>query len=74
MFTVDAFVVFSQAIPSQSLGFVDSKASELSVSVGDKHFTIRQSRSLLTSNRKEGTTGAGSRSRLALGLAVLGFR
>ncbi|CAI6337144.1 unnamed protein product [Periconia digitata] len=54
----DAFVVFSQAIPSESLGFVDPKAHELSVSVGDKHFTIRQSRSLLTSNRKEGTTGA----------------
>ncbi|KAF1948835.1 hypothetical protein CC80DRAFT_295657 [Byssothecium circinans] len=54
----EAFVVFSQAIPSSSLGFVDSTASELTVSVGDRDLTIQQSRGLLTSNRKQGTTGA----------------
>lgn len=55
----DAFIVFSQAIPSQSLGFIDAKAAEVEITVGGKDLTIRQSRGLLTSNRKEGTTGAG---------------
>ncbi|KAF2705648.1 hypothetical protein K504DRAFT_387788, partial [Pleomassaria siparia CBS 279.74] len=54
----DAFLVFSQAIPSQSLGFVDSQASTLDITVAGRHLTIHQSRGLLTSNRKEGTTGA----------------
>ncbi|KAH7072370.1 putative methyltransferase-domain-containing protein [Paraphoma chrysanthemicola] len=54
----EAFVVFSQGIPSQSLGFIDSQASTLEVSVGGNDLTIHQSRGLLTSDRKSGTTGA----------------
>ncbi|KAF2637512.1 hypothetical protein P280DRAFT_492382 [Massarina eburnea CBS 473.64] len=54
----EAFVVFSQAIPSLPLGAIDSNASELVITVQDKDLTIRQSRGLLTSNRKQGTTGA----------------
>ncbi|PVI04497.1 hypothetical protein DM02DRAFT_179171 [Periconia macrospinosa] len=54
----DSFLYYSQPLPSHSLGFLDRNASELSVSVADRLLTIRQSPSLLTSNRKEGTTGA----------------
>ncbi|KAF2035217.1 hypothetical protein EK21DRAFT_54734 [Setomelanomma holmii] len=54
----EAFVVFSQAIPSQSLGFIDPKASTLEINVGGHDLTIHQSRGLLESTRKEGTTGA----------------
>ncbi|KAH8728958.1 hypothetical protein GQ44DRAFT_701354 [Phaeosphaeriaceae sp. PMI808] len=53
-----AFVIFSQDIPSQSLGFIDSQASTLDISVAGYDLTIHQSRGLLTSDRKEGTTGA----------------
>lgn len=52
-------MVFSQSIPSQSLGFIDSQAAEVAITIGDRDLTIRQSRGLLTSDRKEGTTGAG---------------
>jgi len=55
----EAFVIFSQDIPSQSLGFIDSQAATLDVTVAGHDLTIRQSRGLLTSDRKEGTTGAG---------------
>ncbi|KAF1945005.1 hypothetical protein EJ02DRAFT_451846 [Clathrospora elynae] len=54
----EAFVIFSQDIPSQSLGFIDSQASTLEISVAGYDLVIHQSRGLLTSNRKEGTTGA----------------
>ncbi|KAF2433614.1 hypothetical protein EJ08DRAFT_647288 [Tothia fuscella] len=54
----EAFLVFSQEIPSANLGFVDSKATTLEVSIVGKDISIRQSPSLLSSNRKEGTTGA----------------
>ncbi|KAH7382592.1 hypothetical protein DE146DRAFT_232713 [Phaeosphaeria sp. MPI-PUGE-AT-0046c] len=54
----EAFVVFSQDIPSQSLGFIDAHASTLEVSVSGYDLVIHQSPGLLTSNRKEGTTGA----------------
>ncbi|KAJ4291795.1 Ribosomal protein lysine methyltransferase [Kalmusia sp. IMI 367209] len=54
----EAFVVFSQSIPSQSLGAIDSQAAEVAIAIGERDLTIRQSRGLLTSNRKEGTTGA----------------
>ncbi|KAF9734809.1 hypothetical protein PMIN06_000727 [Paraphaeosphaeria minitans] len=55
----DAFVVFSQEVPFQSnLGFVDSQATELEVSIGGRDLTIRQSHGLLRSDRKKGTTGA----------------
>jgi len=54
----EAFLVFSQSIPSQSLGFVDAKESVLDITVTGRDFSIRQSPTLLSSNRKEGTTGA----------------
>ncbi|CAE7174164.1 hypothetical protein PTT_14292 [Pyrenophora teres f. teres 0-1] len=54
----EAFIIFSQAIPSQSLGFIDSQAATLEVSVADHDLVIHQSRGLLTSDRKAGTTGA----------------
>ncbi|KAH7379522.1 putative methyltransferase-domain-containing protein [Pyrenochaeta sp. MPI-SDFR-AT-0127] len=54
----EAFIIFSQDIPSQSLGFIDSKASTLEIVVAGHDLTIHQSRGLLTSDRKEGTTGA----------------
>jgi hypothetical protein len=52
-------VVFSQDIPSQSLGFIDAHASVLEVHVANYDLTIHQSPGLLNSTRKEGTTGAG---------------
>jgi hypothetical protein len=55
----EVFLVFSQSIPSRTLGFVDSKTAEVNVTVAGKDFTFHQSPSLLTSNRSEGTTGAG---------------
>ncbi|KAJ4360410.1 Ribosomal protein lysine methyltransferase [Didymosphaeria variabile] len=55
----ESFVVFSHDVPSQqSLGFIDSQAAEIEISIGGRDLTIRQSRGLLTSDRKEGTTGA----------------
>ncbi|KAF2663975.1 hypothetical protein BT63DRAFT_116606 [Microthyrium microscopicum] len=54
----EAFLVFSQDIPSNSLGFVDSKSSELDISISGKDFVIKQSPGVLNSNRKQGTTGA----------------
>ncbi|KAH7121222.1 hypothetical protein B0J11DRAFT_61101 [Dendryphion nanum] len=54
----EAFLVFSQAIPSQSLGFIDSKASSINIEVAGRDLTISHSRGLLTSDRKAGTTGA----------------
>lgn len=56
---VEAFLLFSQSIPSQNLGFVDSKASELEITIGDRDLIIRQSPTILSSNRGGGTTGAG---------------
>lgn len=55
----ETFILFSQDIPSQSLGFVDSQASTLEITVAGHDLIIQQSPGLLTSNRKEGTTGAG---------------
>jgi len=55
----EAFLIFSRPIPSQNLGFVDAKASTLELTVGGKEFSIHQSPGLLSSDRKEGTTGAG---------------
>jgi len=55
----EAFLVFSQTIPSRSLGFIDSKAAVLDVTVSGRELSIHQSPALLSSNRKEGTTGAG---------------
>lgn len=53
--------MFSQAIPSQALGMIDSKAPvvEINIPGKDLQLSIRQNPSVLGSNRKEGTTGAG---------------
>jgi len=59
----ESFLLFSQTIPSNSLGFVHNKAEVLDISVGGKDYAIQQSPGLLNSNRKEGTTGA-SKSRV----------
>ena len=55
----ETFVLFSQQIPSQNLGFVDAKAKTLEISVNGQDFTIQQSPGVLSSNRAGGTTGAG---------------
>jgi hypothetical protein len=56
----EALVIFSQALPSQSLGFIDAHAEALELSVAGRDLVIQQSRGLLTSDRKAGTTGAGT--------------
>jgi hypothetical protein len=55
----ETFEIFSHDFPSSNLGFVDSNAQEVEVSIAGKEYTIRQSPGLLSSNRKEGTTGSG---------------
>ncbi|KZM21048.1 Ribosomal protein lysine methyltransferase [Ascochyta rabiei] len=54
----EAFVVFSQEIPSSSLGIIDAHAEMLELTVARVDLVIHQSRGLLTSDRKAGTTGA----------------
>ena len=54
----ESFLLFSQALPSQDLGFTDSKAKTLELEVGGLNVTIHQSPTLLSSNRNGGTTGA----------------
>jgi hypothetical protein len=57
--TPEAFLLFSQSIPSQNLGFVDSKATKLELAIGSRELLIHQSPTILSSNRGGGTTGAG---------------
>lgn len=54
----ETFLLFSQDIPSQNLGFVDAKATNLEITVASRDLMITQSPGLLSSNRKGGTTGA----------------
>ena len=54
----ESFSLFTQEIPSQNLGFVDAKAMSLEITVCGRDLEIRQSPTLLSSNRKGGTTGA----------------
>lgn len=56
---LESFLLFSQELPSQDLGFVDAKATTLELTVAGKDLTIHQSPTLLSSNRGGGTTGAG---------------
>lgn len=56
----ESFLLFSQQIPSQNLGFVDPKAKILDLTITGRDVRIRQSPGLLVANRKEGTTGAGT--------------
>ncbi|ROW14646.1 hypothetical protein VPNG_03217 [Cytospora leucostoma] len=53
-----AFVLFSQAIPSGNLGFIDPKAAALELTINGQDLTITQSPNVLSSNRAGGTTGA----------------
>ncbi|KAJ2979722.1 hypothetical protein NUW58_g7130 [Xylaria curta] len=50
------FLLFSQEIPSQNLGFVDSQATTIDLTIGGRDYTIHQSPTIL--NRPGSTTGA----------------
>ncbi|KAI0469542.1 hypothetical protein F4859DRAFT_486996 [Xylaria cf. heliscus] len=52
----ETFLLFSQQIPSQNLGFVDSQATTVDLTIGGKDYTIHQSPTIL--NRPGSTTGA----------------
>ncbi|VUC21826.1 unnamed protein product, partial [Clonostachys rosea] len=54
----ETFLLFSQEIPSQNLGFIDPTASSVDVVVNDREYTIHQSPTVLSSSRAGGTTGA----------------
>ncbi|KAI3338632.1 hypothetical protein F4824DRAFT_488379 [Ustulina deusta] len=54
--SVKTFLLFSQEIPSQNLGFVDSQATVIDLIIGGKDYTIHQSPTIL--NRPGSTTGA----------------
>lgn len=55
----EAFLLFSQDIPTANLGFIDSRATTLEVAIRGNEYTIHQSPTLLSSSRAGGTTGAG---------------
>ncbi|WQF83567.1 Putative lysine methyltransferase, S-adenosyl-L-methionine-dependent methyltransferase superfamily [Colletotrichum destructivum] len=54
----ETFFLFSHEIPSSNLGFIDPKATELSLTLAGRDFTIHQSPTVLSSTRAGGTTGA----------------
>ncbi|KAI8228711.1 Diaminohydroxyphosphoribosylamino-pyrimidine deaminase [Colletotrichum sp. SAR 10_99] len=54
----ETFFLFSHDIPSSNLGFIDPKATTLSLTLADRDFTIHQSPTVLSSTRAGGTTGA----------------
>ncbi|KAI6382464.1 hypothetical protein MCOR25_000756 [Pyricularia grisea] len=54
----ETFILFSQDIPSQNLGFIDPSASMLELTVAGRDLTIYQSPGILSSTRSGGTTGA----------------
>ncbi|KAJ5172567.1 hypothetical protein N7492_005160 [Penicillium capsulatum] len=54
----EAFLLFSQDIPTGNLGFLDSRAASVEVTIRDDEFAIHQSPTLLSSARAGGTTGA----------------
>ncbi|KAF4345206.1 diaminohydroxyphosphoribosylamino-pyrimidine deaminase [Fusarium beomiforme] len=54
----ETFMLYSQPIPSMNLGFIDSRAAFVDVSVSDRDYIIHQSPSVLSSSRAGGTTGA----------------
>ena len=55
---IESFLLFSQALPSQDLGFVDPKATSIDLAVAGRDITIQQLPAVLSSKRPEGTTGA----------------
>ncbi|WYZ46301.1 hypothetical protein EsH8_IX_000526 [Colletotrichum jinshuiense] len=54
----ETFFLFSHEIPSSNLGFIDPKATDLSLTLAGRDFTIHQSPTVLSSTRAGGTTGA----------------
>ena len=57
----EMFLVFSEDIPSENLGFVDSTAASIDIAIGSREFTITQSPGLLRSSvlgRKTGDQSA----------------
>ncbi|KIX05539.1 uncharacterized protein Z518_06411 [Rhinocladiella mackenziei CBS 650.93] len=54
----ETFLLFSQELPSNSLGFVDSHVDTLQYEIAGRTYVVRQSPGLLTSTRSRGTTGA----------------
>ncbi|KAK4175866.1 hypothetical protein QBC36DRAFT_353601 [Triangularia setosa] len=58
-FEEETFELFAQELPSQNLGFVNSKASTVELTIAGRDLTIHQSPGVLSSNRAGGTTGAG---------------
>ncbi|KFA63982.1 hypothetical protein S40285_05719 [Stachybotrys chlorohalonatus IBT 40285] len=54
----ETFLLYSQGMPSQNLGFVDPSAASVDVAVAQRDYTIHQSPAVLSSNRAGGTTGA----------------
>ncbi|MCJ1452155.1 hypothetical protein MMC28_002497 [Mycoblastus sanguinarius] len=54
----ETFLLFSQALPSQNLGFIDATATSLEITVSGRDMNIMQSPTLLSSTREGGTTGA----------------
>ncbi|KAG7288075.1 hypothetical protein NEMBOFW57_007596 [Staphylotrichum longicolle] len=54
----ETFELFAQDLPSGNLGFIDSKAPTLDLTIAGRDLTVRQSPGVLSSNRAGGTTGA----------------
>ncbi|KAM0484475.1 hypothetical protein ACHAPX_001900 [Trichoderma viride] len=54
----ETFLLYSNDIPSQGLGFIDSHASVLDLQLNGRDITIHQSPGVLASSRKGGTTGS----------------
>ncbi|OGM40237.1 hypothetical protein ABOM_011102 [Aspergillus bombycis] len=65
----ECFLLFAQDIPSANLGFVDSRATSVDVTIHGQDYTINQSPTLLSSSRAGGTTGAA----LELGCGISGL-
>lgn len=56
--SLEIFSLFTQVIPSQNLGFVDSTAGSVQVDIAGHDYELMQSPGLLSAARKGGTTGA----------------
>ena len=54
----ETFLLFSQTLPTNDLGFVDNKSEGLELDIGNRTIVLKQSPGLLVSQRKTGTTGA----------------
>ncbi|KAI5303064.1 hypothetical protein KEM56_000068 [Ascosphaera pollenicola] len=54
----ESFDIFCEELPSGNLGFIDSQADEIDITVNGRDFAIKQSPTILSSSRAGGTTGA----------------